>query len=93
MLLTSRVLPRCVAGEEWSAEPGAWARLCADLEKLRSVLVPSSQSPHAEVQFVRPTDSETRDVRVSTVHLEEYGSDRLLVVCHDLTDFKARAPR
>ena len=38
---------------------------------------------------MRP-DGDARDVRVSTVHLPEHGADTLLVVCHDLTDFKFR---
>jgi hypothetical protein len=76
-------------GAAWTAEAGAWPALCLDLDTLRSVLVRAERSPHAEVHFARP-DSQVRVVRVSTVHLAEFGADRLLVVCHDLTDFKER---
>eukprot|EP00966_Prymnesium_polylepis_P293736 6783533-Prymnesium_polylepis.1 len=73
-------------GQETSAGP--WPALCMDRELLRTVLVRVEQSPHAEVQFMRP-DNSTRVVRVSTVYTPEH-NNRLLVVCHDLTDFKER---
>ena len=76
-------------GEAWCEREGAWPALCTDREALRAVLVRAEQPPHAEVRFAGAR-SRVRHVRVSTVHLEEFGTDRLLVVCHDLTDFKFR---
>jgi len=77
-------------GVAWSTDLGAWPMLSPDGAQLRSVLVRAADlSPRVEVSFVRP-DSEVRIVRVSTMYREDYGANRLLVVCHDLSDFKYR---
>ena len=75
-------------GVQPTSRPGAWPALCLDSQDLRRVLARHAGcAMHAEVRFVLP-DDDVRHVRVSTV--AGVGVDRLLAVCHDLSDFRER---
>ena len=72
-------------GVSANATPGAWPSLCSEPSALSNLLSTKSPSHHAELRFGR------RTIRVSSGFAPDLTGDNvLLVVCHDLTDFKER---
>ena len=70
-------------------DPGLWPSLCSDPDALAALLVTRAKSNHCEVCF--KYRSWERTVRVSVAFAPDLTGDlTLLVVCHDLSDFKER---
>jgi hypothetical protein len=76
-------------GRPCSTKEGFLFEHCLDQPKL-SKMLRERQNGRAELRFARP-NSQVRTVRVSIMWAPEVtGPNVVLVVCHDLTDFKER---
>jgi hypothetical protein len=80
-------------GVRISDAEGFWPSLCADDEtrgQLERILFEHAPDSRTELSFRRPDTAQVRTVRVSVLHPPDAEIGELLVVVHDLTDFKRR---
>ena len=78
-------------GVEPTGAAGFFPGLCSNPGALLELLLQPTTTARAELPFLSPNESRELTVRVSTVHAPDLaGACTLLVVCHDLTDFKER---